>query len=560
MSDNFDQNNDLEKLNEEQDEVEEDDVEMEVEMGNNDDFNHDENDFNDEMINDMEDIENFKQSINNKSDDKIDHSQYNYLDSLYKNYKQQVQVKENLDNLVPNFNSNDNSKPLNEEKIYQEKLSKTNNINTFRKSENTLAKNFEIENNLISSNNQNTNLQLQNKKSNSRPRIEYDLYQDAIKRKEKLEKLDYNNMMEILINSSKHKISTKSYQISLQKIEKSIDQAFEKIIKTSEINFFQLGEILTILGVLRETFDLQEKQKDPKKIQNVKEIEIELKKNRKSDQRKKQEIQFLEQLWMILNPENAKMKANTTKEFLKILFSPINANAKEVADILFKFLQASLFLNTSGQSDQIISPLSLKQIDESELWSLEMLVKEFFQLKDNLLAYKGIGNIKPNSAIEIQNSHKKLTFKPQVNTKNTKIDQDFDKRNEIFLKNKKENIDKKQREMENSKSRECTFKPELYTKKKSDVSSVNTDNCYDRLYSTHQKKMDDIKEIKKKADEEKVSRELSGCTFKPQLNNFNKEVFESKLNEKEAKIYEQTIERMRNGILENFKKKYLSEK
>lgn len=29
---------------------------------------------------------------------------------------------------------------------------------------------------------------------------------------------------------------------------------------------------------------------------------------------------------------------------------------------------------------------------------------------------------------------------------------------------------------------------------------------------------------------------------------------------KELKIYEQTIERMRNGILENFKKKYLAEK
>ena len=55
-------------------------------------------------------------------------------------------------------------------------------------------------------------------------------------------------------------------------------------------------------------------------------------------------------------------------------------------------------------------------------------------------------------------------------------------------------------------------------------------------------------------------KELENCTFKPQLNHLSKEVFENKLSDSQAKIYEQTIERMRNGILENFKKKYMAER
>lgn len=83
---------------------------------------------------------------------------------------------------------------------------------------------------------------------------------------------------------------------------------------------------------------------------------------------------------------------------------------------------------------------------------------------------------------------------------------------------------------------------------------------YERQYQNYMKKQNDLESEKQKLREYKLSKELESCTFKPQINNLSKEVFESKFTEKEAKVYEQTIERMRNGILENFKKKYLAEK
>lgn len=83
---------------------------------------------------------------------------------------------------------------------------------------------------------------------------------------------------------------------------------------------------------------------------------------------------------------------------------------------------------------------------------------------------------------------------------------------------------------------------------------------YDRLYNSHLKKLQDLEREHMKNKERADIKELEECTFKPQLNVLSKEVFDNKLNEKDAKIYEQTVMRMRNGILENFKKKYLAER
>lgn len=54
---------------------------------------------------------------------------------------------------------------------------------------------------------------------------------------------------------------------------------------------------------------------------------------------------------------------------------------------------------------------------------------------------------------------------------------------------------------------------------------------------------------------------MKDCTFKPQINTFLREaVFENKMDENEMRIYEQTVERMRNGIIQSFKKKYSTER
>lgn len=282
-------------------------------------------------------------------------------------------------------------------------------------------------------------------------------------------------MMEILIKASKHKISTKSYQISINKIEKNIDQAFDLVLKqpdnnnqthnSNEVSFFQIGEILTYLNIFRETFtvnnltnsssNIKSKNRNTQ-IPSYRDIQLELKKSKKSEMRKRTEIQFLEQLWMSLNPENNNtIRGDTVKEFLKILFSPISTSVKEVADILTKFIQATFFLNSKNLNEEkiLISPLTQKPVDERDLWKIETLVKEFLNLKDNILAYKPIKNLKPQSFENLNNQNKNFTFKPTITKLNTEYSQiDFETRLKKFQESKKENISKKMKELEESVS------------------------------------------------------------------------------------------------------------
>ncbi len=57
-----------------------------------------------------------------------------------------------------------------------------------------------------------------------------------------------------------------------------------------------------------------------------------------------------------------------------------------------------------------------------------------------------------------------------------------------------------------------------------------------------------------------VQKELEGCTFKPQLNSQKNVLFENSYNSEKPRGFYETVERLRSGIIENFKKKYLIEK
>ena len=69
--------------------------------------------------------------------------------------------------------------------------------------------------------------------------------------------------------------------------------------------------------------------------------------------------------------------------------------------------------------------------------------------------------------------------------------------------------------------------------------------------------------MKKKVIDTKNSleqKELQGCTFKPQLVSQKNVSFESSYNSEKPRGFYETVERLRSGIIENFRKKYLIEK
>lgn len=65
------------------------------------------------------------------------------------------------------------------------------------------------------------------------------------------------------------------------------------------------------------------------------EIKSELKNVRDNERRRKTEIDFYEQIWIVLNPDNNEcIKVTVLAEFLKILFSPVSSSIKEISSVL----------------------------------------------------------------------------------------------------------------------------------------------------------------------------------------------------------------------------------
>jgi hypothetical protein len=245
--------------------------------------------------------------------------------------------------------------------------------------------------------------------SSSKTPIELELYKDAVKRKEKLQKIEYNNMMAIILNSSKTKISNNSHRIAINKIEKMIDESVMKFEKDKKLSFINVGEVLTDLKIFREIFpDKKQREKSDKKYQSYKDIKLELNNVKEIERRKKSEVDFFEQLWITLNPDNKDyIKSDIFAEFQKILFSPVASSVKEISSILKQFLLAAFFLSSNpDENKSYISPITEKQLTEDDIWPLDKLVKEFLKLKDNILAYQNIQNNKKRFSEELEKASK----------------------------------------------------------------------------------------------------------------------------------------------------------
>jgi hypothetical protein len=256
--------------------------------------------------------------------------------------------------------------------------------------------------------------------SRSKSPVEFELYADAQKRREKLQKLDYHNMMEIMLNASKTKISNNSHKIAIKKIERWIEDVIALKEKKKSLSFIDIGEVLWELKIFREIFINKEMETTIGKYQSYKDIRQELKSTKDSEKRKRTEIDFYEQLWMILNPDNREsIKSDIVSEFLKILFSPVASSIKEISSVLKQFLSAAFFLNSEANENKtFISPITEKTISDHEIWPLDKLVREFLGLKENMLAYQQTKNYTKKLQDDMDKLNRtNFNFQPNANEK-----------------------------------------------------------------------------------------------------------------------------------------------
>jgi hypothetical protein len=113
--------------------------------------------------------------------------------------------------------------------------------------------------------------------------------------------------------------------------------------------------------------------------------------------------------------------------------------------------------------------------------------------------------------------------------------------------------------------KECTFKPKinkpliLNSEDMNNMSGNHSQPVHEKLYSKYKEKQNQkvkqVEELKKQNE----NKELNECTFKPELVS-NRTYEKSMTTIEKPKGFTQTVERMRKGIIENLKKKYMMKK
>ena len=266
--------------------------------------------------------------------------------------------------------------------------------------------------------------------------IEISLYNDNIKKLNKEEQIKKDIENNINLNARKIKMNKKSHYLASKDIENKIINAIKKYECKDQITFIGIAYVFTELKIFRELLIPPKKNQTNDEIKNIR---IKLKESKEEeDNRLKEEIRFIEQLWIILKGLNNKKTISSEFfcDFIKLLFSPDDTTIKETSEILNKYLKTALFMeegtvirmnnNISNQSGNfnhlnILTEITQNYISYQDIWPIPTLVKNFYNLKRNRIAYVSIRNLSKSAEKDKKKIEDNLTFKPKINNDSNSI-------------------------------------------------------------------------------------------------------------------------------------------
>jgi hypothetical protein len=436
------------------------------------------------------------------------------------------------------------------------------------------------------------------------------LYNDANIKKEKLNQkcLTENNI--IKSNANLKKININSYNLAIERINKKIDNSIKCYSKDGKLCIAGVTNCLAHLNIIIELF----KNKDINDNVDFEELQSIIDTINEKDYKKLEEVEFLEQLWLLLNPSLTQyINSQILSELLKILLSS-NNNVKDLASRVEKLFDKyninyeKVNDNNNNNDKLYLSPLRDKKYNQNELWPLTKLIKKFLSLKQNLKAYQKKdyqkGDLYNNI---IKERDKDLTFQPDMSSnsffyKHSKYDysrdnsidisnlsntsnnnqkqkHDFDKVYERFMAEKRlqEKTLERIRQIKNEKElKMCTNIPKInkYVPKIPDKTIKRNKNnaTYDLEESNILKKSKSTDSINiprfqklyelRKKEYQNGPKLDENCTFKPHLTTrvdiLNK-TFSNMSRLKKPKGYENYVERNRSLLKKKEYEKKLEE-
>ena len=410
------------------------------------------------------------------------------------------------------------------------------------------------------------------------------LYEDANIKQEKLNQEHIKQNNDIISKANIKKINDVSYNMVNERLNKKINNAISKFGKKEEnkivLNIVNMTQCLYELNIINELIKPKDNLQDININNQIDLSELQAMieaSEKKKDIKKLEEVELIEQLWYLLNPE---LKPNLDSEilciFLKLFFCG-NETQKNLEKLIISLLDEYKISHKEKNEEEYKSSLRAKKYKINEIWNLDKFIKVFLTLKKNLKAYRENDYTKGDVYNNIiKEKDKELTFEPnfisnnyfykysqfQYNKDNSLIElinkyknknqnpqkqkHDFNKVYERF-KEEKERHDKtlqKIRQMqEEDELKMCTNVPKINkyipklrnesnspsTEKKKKILdteekiyNINKTNKkqprYKLLYNLHQKynKRD---KIEKRIDKSDILDE--NCTFVPKISNID---------------------------------------
>jgi len=327
--------------------------------------------------------------------------------------------------------------------------------------------------------NPNTSRIANTKRQHTDRSINESLYQEAREKKARGKEQEAEEKQNLSKVANSNKISSNSIKIVLKKVEaalRNIIQQSENAKHPGSIDFADLGVILSRLGVF-QNLEFNQDDHDPNQSS------LSLNKSKMKPQRLSQEIAFHENLWKILTQASHDTELVPCEIIFKFLMTLVEYKTTPTdSSALLKEIMRLYCVQNNQEFDYD----SFKT--ERELWDLEKLVVEFRKLFDDKTSYL---NLYGPQKIVPQRKKSRDSFKPKINDRSKNLD----------MKRSNENYQEKTKSFNES----FTSTGDLKTR-------------YDALFE-HHKYLNGKKQL---YNETKKEKELSECTFKPQITEYKK--------------------------------------
>lgn len=522
--------------------------------------------------------ENFEQEmlkpeylINSNTFDQIENETNTSNDNYNNNYNNNI--KSNFNENTYNYNINrkkyniqENEKEWkNKKELIKKNINQLKNYMLQNERSKSKSKSKSKKNN--NANNTYSNMSNLSNTSNKRP-IELILYDDAIKKRQKMENIYKNNLTKIQLDALKSKINKKSYQIAIEHDDKKIESILNKYNnKKKGLEIIDVALIFQELKIFRKLLQ----NINVNKLSNISNIDEF--KNRISiainegELRKIEELEFLEETWNMLNQEQKSgIKKEILEGLLKIIFSPVG-NITDIANIVRQYLQVALFgdgVIQSDRNDRVQDNLKLKKY-----------IKKFFKLKENIIAYKNIKNYNNGTYEKIINeNNRNLTFEPNISPDRdyrTTITErrknfNFDSLYNRFIekeKTKQSNLNQLKKNKMRAELRELKEKPTITKYYDNYFERDQNQDIHEKLYKmdrTLREKRQKQIDIRNKEEKERIEEEVKSFKLNINYRKSRQRMAKSFDNKIKPKGFDEYVTRNKKAIFERNKLKTMIEK